>query len=113
MKKELFFYEGMLLEEFKNIRYLINDEFIEEFVINLYTLLDEYKFTLETISILSKVEINTLENFINKKGGLTYDEINMIEDCVLLPLIKVLEVCEHNFKMKVLTKKIRDDIDLY
>lgn len=47
-----------------------------------------------------------LENFINQKDGLTYDEIGMIEDCVVLPLIKAIAVCEHNFKMKVLAKKI-------
>ena len=112
MEKELIFYEGKSLEEFKNIRYLLNDEFIEGFVINLYTLLDEYKFTLETISILSQIEINVLENFINKKDGLTYDEINIIENCAVLPLIKSIEVCEHNFKMKALVKKINENTNL-
>lgn len=52
-----------------------------------------------------------LENFINQKDGLTYDEIGMIEDCVVLPLIKAIAVCEHNFKMKVLAKKNSENIN--
>ena len=111
MKKELIFYEETSLEEVKSIKYLINDKSIEDFTISLYTLLYEYKFTLETISRLSKIKINMLENFINQKDGLTYDEIGMIEDCVVLPLIKAIEVCEHNFKMKVLAKKNSENIN--
>lgn len=76
-----------------------NDEITLSFLELLYHFIYDYKFSLETVSILTKIELTKLEKFYYESGNLSYDELSLIKKVVILPFKNFFEISKFNYKM--------------
>ncbi|MCR8743688.1 hypothetical protein [Romboutsia lituseburensis] len=76
-----------------------NDEITLSFLELLYHFIDDYKFSLETVSILTKIELTKLEKFYYESGNLSYNELSLIKKVVILPFENVFEISKFNYKI--------------
>lgn len=74
-----------------------DEEITISFLEKLYYFIEEYKLSLETVSILTKIDLQKLNEFYYKSGKLHYDELSLIKKVVIMPFEKVFEVAEHNY----------------
>lgn len=89
-----------------NDKFFIGEEIIEDPSDQLNFLVEKYKFSLESISILSHIELNKLSNFYSHKDGLTYDEVTQLSNLVLEVFIPAVETSIHNYNSYEKFKKI-------
>lgn len=80
-----------------NEKIFIGEEGIEIVSEQLKFLVDKYKFSLESISMLSHIEFNKLSDFYSHKNGLTYDEVIQLSNSVLEVFIPAVETSIHNY----------------
>ncbi|MGO0907717.1 HTH domain-containing protein [Clostridioides difficile] len=83
---------------------VINYIEIEKFMKDLSFLIEEYKFSMETISILCKIDLENLNDFYIGKDFLLYEEISLIES-VLFPFISAIDIAKHNYNIIIKTRQ--------
>ncbi|MBH6949523.1 hypothetical protein I6A93_17565 [Clostridioides difficile] len=81
-----------------------DNEVLEKFVEDLSFLIDDYKFSLETISILCKINIEKLTNFYAGKGYILYEEMSLIES-VLAPFLSAIDIAKHNYDVVIKSRE--------
>ncbi|HID1218349.1 hypothetical protein KW94_19845 [Clostridioides difficile] len=88
------------------------DEFFKDhevsknYIGGLYKLIDIYKFSMESVSILTRIDLDKLNNFYAGETSLNYDELCLIES-VIAPFIEAFKNAEHNYNMIIKTRKER------
>ncbi|MDZ4910186.1 hypothetical protein GNF68_14210 [Clostridium perfringens] len=95
----------MIYKDGFNHTFFIDEECIETISKKLVLLVDKYKFSIDTISILSHIELKKITGFLNKKEGLTYDEINMLDNVVLSVFESAIQTSIYNYECH---KKVKD-----
>jgi hypothetical protein len=90
-----------------NEKFFIGEEAIEVDSDRLKILVEKYKFSLESISILSHIEFNKLYGFYHHQNGLTYDEVIQLSNSVLEVFIPAIETSIHNYNSDEKYKKNR------
>lgn len=90
-----------------NEKIFLGDECIEIASEQLEFLVKEYKFSLESISILSHIELNKLSDFYYRKNGLEYDEVVQLSNSVLEVFVPAVETSIHNYNSYEKFKKNR------
>lgn len=90
-----------------NEKFFIGEEGIEIASEQLEFLVGKYKFSLESISILSHIEFNKLYGFYHHQNGLTYDEVIQLSNSVLEVFIPAIETSIHNYNSDKKYKKNR------
>lgn len=93
MNQELINSESFLFKKDESIS--IN--FLEK----LFNFIETYKLSLETVSILTKIDIDKLNDFYYKNGVLHYDELRLINKVIINPFENVFEIAESNYKMAI------------
>lgn len=93
-------------EGFEN-NFFIGEECIESTSNKLISLINVYKFSIETISILSHIELNKLINFYNGKESLNYEEIIRLGIDVLDPLDIAIKTSIYNYNSYEKIKEAR------
>jgi hypothetical protein len=71
------------------------------FLEKLYYFIETYKFSLETVSILTKIDIEKLNDFYYKNGSLHYDELSLINKVILIPFEHVFNIAEYNYQKAI------------
>lgn len=88
------------------------DEFFKDhevainYIGGLYKLIDVYKFSMESVSVLTRIDLDKLNNFYAGKTSLNYDELCLIESVIITPLVEAFESAEHNYNMTI---KMREE----
>lgn len=72
-------------------------------------LVDTYKFSMESISILSHIEICKLNDFYTGNGYLNYEEVLQLYDTVIDVFTIAVETSLHNYKCLLKFKECRSD----
>lgn len=90
--------------------FLKDDHGIASFMKRLNNLIQIYKFELETISILSNIELNKLKLFFEGKEYLTYDEVIIIETVICDPFESAIDIAKENYRMVKKTQEIEKNI---
>lgn len=101
MNKELVESESFLFKK--------NDNVSISFLEKLYYFIETYKFSLETVSILTKIDTEKLNNFYYKNGELHYDELSLINKVIIIPFENVFSISEYNCKKAMeIQEKLRE-----
>ncbi|MFL8674148.1 HTH domain-containing protein [Clostridioides sp. GD02404] len=80
-------------------------EVAKNYIGDLFYLIEEYKFSMETVSILTNIDIKKLNEFYIGKGTLHYDELVLINSVVIMPFIDVFKTAKHNYEMIIKSSK--------
>lgn len=78
-----------------------DDSIAINFLEKLFHFIEMYKLSLETVSILTKIDIDKLNDFYYKNGVLHYDEIRLINKVIVNPFEHVFQTAESNYKMAI------------
>lgn len=78
-----------------------DDHGLESFMQRLNNLIQIYKFELETISILCKIELDKLKLFFEGKEYLTYDEVILIQAVFFEPFESAINISKENYEMEI------------
>ncbi|MCC0650598.1 HTH domain-containing protein [Clostridioides sp. ZZV15-6598] len=87
------------------INFFKEDEVAKNYIGDLYYLIDEYKFSMDTVSILTNIDIKKLNDFYIGKGTLHYDELTLINSVIIMPFVDTFKTAKHNYNM-IAHKKI-------
>lgn len=87
----------LIFREGFNNNFFIGEECIEDISKQLICLVDTYKFSLESISLLSHIELDKLISFYNGEASLHYEEIHKLDIVVIDIFIKAIESSLHNY----------------
>ncbi|WP_343101354.1 hypothetical protein [Romboutsia sp. MSSM.1001216sp_RTP31141st1_G3_RTP31141_220114] len=82
-----------------------DEEITISFLEKLYYFIEEYKFSLETVSRLTRINLKKLNEFYYNSGKLHYDELSLIKKVVVLPFENIFEIAEYNYVHVIETQK--------
>ncbi|MBS1276222.1 hypothetical protein E1H49_19375 (plasmid) [Clostridioides difficile] len=82
-------------------------EVAKNYIGGLYKLIDVYKFSMESVSVLTRIDLDKLNNFYAGEASLNYDELCLIESVIITPLAGAFETAEHNYNMIIKARKER------
>lgn len=97
----------MIYKEGFETKFLIGEECVKSTSNKLISLINTYKFSIETISILSHIELNKLTNFYNGEEKLDYEEIIRLCGDVLDPLTIAVNTSINNYNSYQKSKEKR------
>ncbi|CCL53312.1 hypothetical protein [Clostridioides difficile] len=87
------------------INFFKDHEVAKNYIGDLYNFIEEYKFSMDTVSILTNIDIKKLNDFYIGKGALHYDELVLINSVVIMPFIDVFKTAKHNYGMIIKSSK--------
>ncbi|UDN56625.1 HTH domain-containing protein [Clostridioides sp. ES-S-0010-02] len=87
------------------INFFKDHEVAKNYIGDLYYLIDEYKFSMDTVSILTNIDIKKLNDFYIGKGTLHYDELVLINSVIIIPFIDVFKTAKDNYDMIIKAHK--------
>ncbi|MDK2587536.1 hypothetical protein QOZ83_16990 [Romboutsia sedimentorum] len=93
MDKELISSESFLFGK--------NESLSINFLEKIFYFIETYKLSLETISILTKIDIEKLNDFYYKNGLLHYDELSLINKVIVNPFEIVFKTAELNYETAI------------
>ncbi|AVD37738.1 TPA: hypothetical protein KRI65_000517 [Clostridioides difficile] len=87
------------------INFFKEHEVAKNYIGELYNFIEEYKLSMETVSILTNIDIKKLNDFYIGKGTLHYDELVLINSVIIMPFIDVFKTAKHNYEMIIKSSK--------
>lgn len=84
-----------------------NYEVVKNYIGGLYKFIDVYKFLMELVFVLIRIDLDKLNNFYVGEVSLNYDELCLIESVIIIFLVGVFEIVEYNYNMIIKVCKER------